>query len=322
MIVKSLPRKTPSFGQLLLYINAPAETGPAIFHNLQHQVDDLEGVESEFRANSRLLAPRKNGNYLYHEILSLGVDDAPLVTPELLEDITRTYLTLRAPQALAYAKAHLESANPHVHLMISANTAGSSKRLRLSRQQFQRVKRQLEQYQREHYPHLTHSLVFDQPRSSRRPKRIQQRRAESERARRLKHEGKPARSRKEALQSTILTELTTASSGQEFSQQLQTHGLRLSRRGRHIAVQEMPNGKRYRLRTLGLETSFQKALSQWRTLPRRLDAIQAAERSEQRIQDQGVRQELQRLFGEHQRGRSRETERDVPTARQHIREPP
>ncbi len=128
-----MARKSPSFGQLLAYITIPEQAGPAVLHNLHSDGNDLAAIHSEFLDNSRYLPPRKNGNVLYHEILSFADFDKPSVTPSILEDLTRQYLELRAPYALAYTKAHFETDCPHMHIIISANALESTRRLRLSR---------------------------------------------------------------------------------------------------------------------------------------------------------------------------------------------
>src|SRR5262249_36475067 len=140
MIVKSMSRKSPSFGQLLGYVNHPAEKGTAILQNFRTTSEDLRKIHSEFLENFHLLPHRKNGNVLYHEILSFSDLDRELITPSILEDLTRHYLSLRAPYALAYAKAHFNTGCPHVHLVISANDLGNTHRHRLTKAQFQKIK--------------------------------------------------------------------------------------------------------------------------------------------------------------------------------------
>ena len=318
MIVKSLPRKTRSFGQLLGYINAPEELGRAIFHNLLTNTDNLERIEAEFLENRELLAPRKNGNILYHEVLSFGSADRAAVTPAILEDLTRTYLDLRAPYALAYAKAHLDTANPHVHLLISANNIGERKRLRLSRQEFREVKTRLEQVQRERYPQLRHSVVFERAEQSPRG-HLRERRNESERSRRLTQRGEHRPSRKEQVRSTVVQTLAATSSGEDFYRHLQNQGLRLYRRGKSVAVEDLESGRKFRLRTLGLEEMFRTALAQWKAVPVRLQAIKniQAGNTRQPFPNLGVRQELERLFDVPQRRR-----RQSRLRRQQLRDPP
>ena len=284
MIVKSMARKTRSFGQLLRYLNTPTQTGPALLHNLRCRSDDLAQIEAELLNNSRLLSERKNGNYLYHEVLSFGVGDRENVTPTLLEDLTRRYLELRAPRALAYAKAHLETANAHVHLLISANNVGSSRRLRLSRRNFDRVKHQLEAVQRQQYPQLEHSLVCGPDRNRRRARS----RREGERERRQHHAERNQLSKKERLEQLIRSTLSIATSGIDCFRRLQAHGFELYRRGKSVGVRSLEGGRRYRLRTLGLAEEFDQALERWRRLADRVRAVQKAEeRGRDRDRQQG-----------------------------------
>ena len=286
MIIKSMARKTRSFGQLLRYLNAPAQTGPALLHNLRCRDDDLAQIEGELLDNSRLLSERKNGNYLYHEVLSFGVGDREVVTPALLEDLTRRYLELRAPRALAYAKAHLEAANPHVHLLISANNVGSSRRLRLSRRGFDRVKHQLEAVQRQQYPQLEHSLVCGPDRNRRRARG----RREGERERRQRRVGSNSLSKKERLGQLIRSTLSIATSGTDCFRRLQAHGFELYRRGKFVGVRSTDGGRSYRLRTLGLAEEFDQALERWHRLADRVRAVQKAEergRTQGRQQSRG-----------------------------------
>ena len=83
--------------------------------------------------------------------------DRERVTPAILEDLTRRYLELRAPYALGYARAHLDTDSPHVHIVLSANNVDSSKRLRLSSPRFAAIKRDIERQQLAVYPELRHS---------------------------------------------------------------------------------------------------------------------------------------------------------------------
>lgn len=70
MIIKSMSRKEPSFAQLTAYMTD--EKSDRDFDLHQHVFSrDPEHIAHEFETNARLLAKRKNGNYLYHEILSL-----------------------------------------------------------------------------------------------------------------------------------------------------------------------------------------------------------------------------------------------------------
>ncbi len=296
-----MARKSHSFGQLLAYMTIPEQPGPSITHNLQSPGNDIAGIHREFLDNTRYLPPRKNGNVLYHEILSFSDQDRTSVTPTILEDLTRKYLELRSPNALAFAQAHFDTECPHMHIMISANNLASSKRLRLSRVEFAGVKRSLEQYQRQRYPFLEHSVVYERgkPTSKRQRAPHHERRGESERSRRLaKASGLREPSQKEQVRALVAEQLTIANSGKALFLRLKNLGLLLYKRGKHVAVQDLAGGcgavgRRYRLKTLGLEHVFQSFLERWRK-PQRLTAIEAQdlEREQQLWLERGYRDEI------------------------------
>lgn len=277
MMVKSMSRKTVSFGQLLEYLNEPEAKGPALLHNFRASGDDLQRLQGEFLENARFLPPRRNGNILYHEILSFSDLDRNRVSPATLEDLTRQYLLLRAPAALAYAKAHFNTACPHIHLIISANELGRSRRSRLSKAEFQRIKRDLERYQIEHYPNLIHSKVQGE-----REPRPRRRRVESEQARRVRKEGIAPATRKDVLRDLVLGALTRAASGEDLVNELARNHLQLTRRSRTVLLQDMAHGRHYRLSTVGLAEAFWKAVQAWEAVPARLEALASLELEQSR----------------------------------------
>lgn len=70
MIVKSISRKTKSFAQLMRYMTRDDANRD---HDLYHHLDaeNPQALVSQFEANAALLKARKNGNILYHEIVSI-----------------------------------------------------------------------------------------------------------------------------------------------------------------------------------------------------------------------------------------------------------
>lgn len=277
MVIKSMARKTVSFGQLLAYFNAPENAGPALLHNLRCREDDPDAIRAEFLSNAHRLPPRKNGNVLYHEILSFGEGDQLGLTAAMLEDLTRHYLELRAPYALAYAKAHFDTECPHVHILISANNVDSLRRMRLSKRRFQAIQREVELYQRERYPTLQHSQAQD-----RHQRGVHATRAEQERRRR----GEKAPSRKEEIRDLIAGSLSVAASGTDCYRRLLESGLKLYRRGKSVGVEDLNGGRRYRLKTLGLAASFEHALQTWQQLPERLGTLDSRRASRSRDRGQ------------------------------------
>jgi len=287
MIIKSLTRKTARFGQLLTYINAPEGKGQsAISHNLKSSPDNLKEIGQEFTENARFCPKRTNGVILYHEILSLGEGDREKVTEEILTDLGRKYLELRASDALAYAKAHMSSPCPHLHVIISGNLIESPKKLRLSKTKFESIKRELERYQKERYPFLTHSVAFF---GEKEKTRSEQKRPEQERDRRLKERGEKQLSRKEAVKKRAEECLALADSEEDFKNRLESAGLEFYMRGKHAGVKDAADGKKYRFHTLGVDEQYRKALSLWQQLSRRKGEIEAitAEKLQRELREFG-----------------------------------
>lgn len=265
MIVKSMSRKTVSFGQLLNYINTPKEKGRfAILHNLRAAVDYPEQIEAEFLENyNHIRGGRKDGVALYHEIIAIAKEDRQHVTEEMLNDLAREYLRRRAPNALAYAKAQFDTDSPHVHLMISGNLIESKRKLHLERAEFEQVKRDLEAYQRERYPMLTHSIVYGKQRHKAhdRPALTQ---GEQERVRRLKNPTDEPPTQKEGARERLKACLIDARSEGQLIELLKAAQLAPYVRGKTPGVTDTRTGRKYRLNTLGLDREGQETIKRLR----------------------------------------------------------
>ena len=328
MIIKSLTRKTASFRQLLSYINAPEGKGKsAISHNLKSHPDNLKAIGKEFAENARFCPKRINGVILYHEILSLAEGDRENVTEEILTDLCRKYLELRASDAIAYAKAHLHSPCPHLHVIISGNLIESPKKLRLSKTKFERIKRELERYQKERYPFLTHSVAFSGEKEKTRSEQ-KKKRPEQERDRRMREQGEKQLSRKEAVRRRAEECFALAESEDDFKSRLKAAGLEFYMRGKHAGVKDATDGKKYRFNTLGIDEKHREALSLWQQLSRRKKEIEAvtAEKLRRELRELGFAGEALSVlsFGgeglpEEQRSRKKELERILDGKKQRAR---
>jgi hypothetical protein len=270
MVVKSMSRKTVSFAQLLGYFRrGAAEECEPILHNLIS--DTAEAIDEEFRANAQHIV-QPGRVILFHEVISLAVADRPYVDQRVLEDLARFYLERRAPDSLAYGQIHL-TANAHVHLLISGNRIASSRQSRLSRQEFDGVKLELERYQRERYPLLSHSLVhaFRDGRSA----RVKRGRAEGERSRRLRAAGKrDDSSRKDLIAAFFRETAELARSEEEWRQLLGARNLRLYRRGTRLGIEEGLTSRKYRLATLGVEEIYGEASMRWARTAERVESLE------------------------------------------------
>lgn len=250
MIIKSMARKAPTFGQLITYIGRDESDQEPFAHNLYHAGVNTHWVELQFLDNFRKLPPRQNGNALYHEILAL--EPQPHLSQrqisERLRQIAQVYCDYRAPGHLVWGKTHHDTDFPHVHLMISSNAAFSDKRTRLTKKQFAEAQRAAEIYAREHFPELNLKPVYAR---SVPIDVVKKTRAEGELERRT---GEP--SRKQVVAAMVRDCLSRSDDLERLALNLQEKGLCLHRRGQNWSIEDRQSTKRYRLRTLGLTTTF------------------------------------------------------------------
>ena len=272
MIVKSMSRKEASFSQLLSYINKPKHKGKtAVLYNFQNFSDNLRKVESEFLENYAYAPKRKNGNAFYHEIISFSEKDGKFLTEEILHDLVFEYLENRAVGALAYAKVHFDRKNPHVHIVISANLIKSPKKLRISRGDFETIKKHLERYQKRKYPFLENSIVFE---GLEKKERIKKTIKEGERERRKGN--KNEKSRKEQI-AGIVKNCLCAGSEKEFAEKLKAKGLKFYVRGKTAGVQETHTMRKFRFWTLGVGVLYLEAQKRWENVNKRQEEIRKIE---------------------------------------------
>lgn len=257
MIIKSMRRKTPSFTQLIGYFHKTHydRSAPVFSHNL-YDSNTPENAADEFEHNATFLPKRANGNYLYHEIIAL--EDHPEISrpkqERILLDLVRRYIAIRAPKQLVYGRMHLDK-HLHFHLCISANAARGKQRLWLSKSRFANIQSELERYKLEKYPELGNRELYARPERSNQfqtaafdRKFFHKKQREFEYSRRTGE-----RSRKEALRELLLPIFAQAVSFQSLRQELIAHQISLYQRGKTRGLVDDRSGKRYRLKTLGLD---------------------------------------------------------------------
>ncbi len=274
MIIKSLSRKTLSFGQLLAYMTKTqtVDSRYYVYHNVfGRKVADLE---QEFVNNAQYLAQRKNGNQLYHDILSIRRASQLSETrqKELLQQIAYHYVNQRAAQNLVFGVLHDDhKEHLHYHLLISANVAGDSQRTRLSKAEFDQIKQGLEQRVLKHYPELqqTHTM------SCRASEKLSHKGAELKR-----RTGKTPQ--RDIVKTKLETIFRTSQTKAEFFAALQQSGLAFYARGNTLGVKDLVQGRKHRLKTLGVLDSFH-ALSDRITLDQK--ATQQTEKEYQTKQN-------------------------------------
>lgn len=252
MIIKSMSRKEPTFGQLASYMaSEKSDDRYDIHHHCYARNED--DIVSEFTENSELLRQRKNGNYLYHDIISItaeaGTDRTTL--KECLREISLKYVEERCPRNMVYGCLHEDHAKHlHYHLMISANERGEGKRLRLNKKQFDQVKRDLEIHVLSHYPQLKQKEVMTA---------VSQAEKMSVKASAMKQRTGKLPQREEVA-FTIREAISQTSSMDNFCFFLSERGYDFYVRGKNFGVSvthENGKTKKYRFSTLGLHDEFQ-----------------------------------------------------------------
>lgn len=127
-----------------------------IKHNIR--ANDIDGFIREFKENeSHRLNHRVNEVRIYHSILSWSNLDSHKITDEMLRDMANKYIELRGKNNLYLGTKHTDRDHIHIHLCVSASDI-NGKASRMSKEQFQEVKIKLQEYQKEKYPELIHSL--------------------------------------------------------------------------------------------------------------------------------------------------------------------
>lgn len=245
MIIKSLSRKTPSFASLYDYIHRKADDAAVLAWNLP-VADDREAVVSAFMENARELPRRKNGNVLYHEIISVPRKEHLSLEQQkdALHEAVLYYLQERAGYLLGYGKLHVEQLHLHVHLMLSSNEIGSSRRFRLSKARFAAIQKEVERYLLQQYPELEEKPVYSCAHET-----LPCSEKEYQYAKRTGQLTQKMRI-KEKLQRIFSARLTE----EEYQTVLASEGFTLYPRGQNVVVTD---GKsKYRLKSLGLEEEY------------------------------------------------------------------
>jgi len=244
MIIKSMSRKVPSFGQLIGYID---REGMPEQYRIRHHLFgwDAEEIRVEFERNAALLQKRRNGVYLYHEILSItraaGLD--PEEQKARLLEIVQEYIAARCPDNLVYGGLHQDKDHSlHFHLMISSNRADDTKRLRLDKRQFREIQVRLEEHVLKRYPELEQKLAI----GKRSDRKLNQAEVELER----RTGERPAR---QTVLERVREALAGARDRDSLRDALGRSDLELYVRGKNLGIIDLETGKKHRLNTLDPE---------------------------------------------------------------------
>lgn len=279
MIIKSLARKRGSFRELVEYFHKEEIEGAISQSVLCHNLwgEDQESIIADFEQNYQNLPARKNGNALYHEIISLpqnlkwGREEQETA----LFDLGQRYLQERAPDQLGYGVIHYECEHLHLHLCISSNAAGSRTRHRLPKARFAAIQRDLEAYQCQAYPELGREQRYGQKRAPE---------AEKSRVGNMKrHQRQPTQ--KQQLKELLQTQIVGVESHGQLKQELTKAGWQLYQRAGVWGVEKIDTGRRYRLKTLGQAEAFAEAERKWALLELRKEDLRRTRAAQHRKRD-------------------------------------
>ena len=255
MIPVSMSRKTPSFAQLAEYMDSEKSDSRFDLHH-NYFSRNREAIVEEFLENASLLKSRKNGNYLYHEIISITLEDGVELkhAKECLREITLKYIQDRCPRNMVYGCLHEDHANHlHYHLMISANEKMEEKRFRLSKAAYGKVKCDLENHVLEHYPELKQRRIIT---ADQKEKKLS-RKASAQKRRTGKLD------RQEWVKETVFQAMVHTSSFADFEAKLKAQDFEYYRRGKNHGVKvthEDGKVQNYRFSTIGAGEAFEEYL--------------------------------------------------------------
>ncbi len=131
-------------------------SGVLIKHNLRSR--SIPGFIKAFKENEDLRKHvRSNNVKAYHHIISFSGLDKDKIDEAILKDIAQKYISLRGESSLYVGAVHRDKEHTHIHIVQSGTQYGTGLANRVSKQEFQEMKIQLQEYQKEKYPELVNS---------------------------------------------------------------------------------------------------------------------------------------------------------------------
>lgn len=135
------------------------EVGEAVIikHNLKGNTE--KEFIKQFKENEKnRMNTRTNQKFAEHAIMSFSNQDLANIDDRMLQDLANQFLELRCRGNLAIAAIHKNTESSHIHFIVSG-TQLNGRSSRVSKAEFQNIKEQLQEYQKERYPQLNKSVV-------------------------------------------------------------------------------------------------------------------------------------------------------------------
>ena len=125
-------------------------------HNIRGR--DINSYVQEYLKNTANRLYKRKDEVLHHTIISFAASDSSRITDIMLKDIIRKFIELRGENNLYICSKHLDRSHLHIHAVVSSNQInGLSSSMR--KNDFAKMKDELQKYQEENYPELFKSVV-------------------------------------------------------------------------------------------------------------------------------------------------------------------
>jgi hypothetical protein len=248
-----------------------------------------EQVLNEFQNNSEQLKQRKNGVYLYHEIISISRSKnlSNEAQKKALYEIVQEYTKRRAFGNLACGYMHDEKDNNlHFHLMISSNEVGKSNRTSLRKKEFSTLKIEMEKWVLMKYPELEQAKIISKKNHY--------------------------KDNKEEFIDSLQSILSTSKSREDFHKLLENNQASYKIRGKTITFTNTKTGKKHRLNTLGLAGEY--ALMEAR-FDGKQDIVEKVKQKTKKVSDEWIKGD----FSEREKQASKEKYRKQNEADQKVK---
>lgn len=247
-----MSRKQATFGQLVDYMeDGRQDINFTLKHNLYS--NKTEKIKEEFEENAKFVKKRKNGVYMYHEVLSITKSKtlSEEQQKERLREVALAYLDKRAKNNLAYAVLHNDKEdNLHYHFLISSNELQEVSKHRLSKKEFDIIKKDLEKLVLEKYPELEQKEIINKQAKE----KISNKGAE------LKRRTGEINQR-DSVKDRLLKAFSSTVDKQSFFDSLAKEKLEVYVRGNTIGIVDKDTGRNHRLKSLGMLDEFNKISS-------------------------------------------------------------
>ncbi len=305
-----MSRKTDSFSQLVNYLSK--ENSKSFSWNMYSNTANKQEVINEFLNNSKYIKHSRGKIYLYHEVISLKNENLNKeLSQKILYDLANEYIQKRAKNHLIFASIHFDTKNPHIHLAISSNEIEGKRRKRLSKKEFSNIQKYVEEYKNEKYPSLLKSNTYGKVKDFSKFKQKEQE---------IKHKRKKQPTR-EQIRQDLENIFSRSNSKKDLEKSLNLGKYELYQRGKTFGI--IFENKKYRLRTLGVDELYFKAIENIDTRENEFTKTQKEvfekNKTSENIKNQEKKQKQEQNISANSLSQKRQTLRDKENQKENIK---